>query len=71
MKREVRVLARVLTSDEDTAEDIACAYEETAKALLACARRHRAGESRALLPIEAPLVRFELDSAPVPEGTRL
>jgi hypothetical protein len=65
MKRAVRVCAVVMTGDGDTDEDAAAAYDAVARALQDCAARKRRGETRLLLPIEYPLVRFELDSAPL------
>jgi hypothetical protein len=75
MKRVVRVCAEVMTSDDDTDEDAATAYAAVAEALHECARRKLRGENRVLLPIEWPLVKFELDSVPAtepraPEGER-
>jgi hypothetical protein len=66
-KRLVTVSAVILTEKTDGPQDVAASFEGVAAKLAELARRRRAGYTRALVPIEIPLLRFEARSEVVPD----
>jgi hypothetical protein len=67
-RRLVTVTAVVMTEPTQGPEDITASFAAVAMAMTDLAERRVNGETRSLVPVAYPLVRFEARSEPVPDG---